>query len=269
MACAKVVSRQVFNVGTGSDYDDCDITGCCMSAEDRVLLVDNRNYCIKSVTISSMLIDRMSLKDAPWSVCPISDEEAAVTLPEIKQIQFIVLKEKMRKGRALRLDHQCNGIAYHSDTLYVTDEIPCLYVYTLSGELLQQCRYDRREFVIDICSIAVNEKGTKLFAVGGDNCVIALDPKDGEILWGTKNAKSKLAISCGLCTDARGNVFVCGKDSCNVIQLSEDGEIVGEVVTADDGVIAPWSMCYDSTRNRLIVTTQEENDEVWCFELTL
>jgi hypothetical protein len=63
----------------------------------------------------------------------------------------------------------------------------------------------------------------------------------------------ELQNATSVCTDDGGSIFVCGYYSHNVLQIRYDGKKICDVLTTTHGLQYPESLCFDSTKRRLIV----------------
>ncbi|KAH3722035.1 hypothetical protein DPMN_064984 [Dreissena polymorpha] len=120
------------------------ITGICVFDNDTIIIAD---YNLKKLKLVDQHYKVISHLDVPLSVggmCRISTNKVAVTVCEdtTNGIQLCFINNgQLLKGNQLQLQEECTGIAHHAGTLFVTSR-KTLYLYNLSGELLQKIYED-------------------------------------------------------------------------------------------------------------------------------
>lgn len=67
---------------------------------------------------------------------------------------------------------------------------------------------------------------------------------------------------CGIATDTNGYVFVVGEKSCNVVGISSDGKQCKQILTKKDGLEKPKGIDFDKVRKQLLVTNQNEIEQL-------
>ena len=67
----------------------------------------------------------------------------------------------------------------------------------------------------------------------------------------------------GICTDARGNIFVCSLTSSNIIQIREDSMTKVGVIKTDPYT---FSVCFDPNQNILFVIHGQNSVKVYKLE---
>lgn len=258
--CSKTIQKVEANGKLHSDRDNCWIFGSCAVEKGPILLADFNNKCLKSLLpLDESVTDHFPLPDSPWSVTLINQNEAAVTIPDQKQVQIIALDKTLTSTRTLQLNFTCRGIAHYNNELYLSDT-NTIYVYTLIGRFLRKISpraKTRAKFFSNIGSLGVSERGQMVFVADWDRGLVAAGSEDGRKLW--HYTGDGLESVSGVCVDGRGGLFACGCNSHMILRFSENGEKIGKIVTRADGISWPRSICFAPSTSILVVTQDGDN----------
>ncbi|KAH3896447.1 hypothetical protein DPMN_020624 [Dreissena polymorpha] len=132
-----VNGKSVHNVKMPSESNTCHITAVCALPNGQVLVGDYDNTKVKLLDQQYRVVGHLDVRVRPQDMCLITPTEVAVAMSN-KEVQFITVSQsQLAKGRKLKLQHECTGIALNQDDLYICSGT-ALYKFTLSGELV--CR---------------------------------------------------------------------------------------------------------------------------------
>lgn len=240
------------------------ITGSCCLPDGTILITDTICHCLKRLSLLSLStyesLDFQGGDRTPWSVCAISPQVAAVSLPDLKQVQFVYVGKKLEKTKTLQLKYACYGIAFHMGELFLCDNGSTVYVYTTSEKLLRKLTLGRSGYGFMsygwfswVVNIAVSGNGRLLYLADQERGLLAINTQNGNQVWQYNETPLKRAT--GVCQDGHGSVFVSGMDSHNVVQINECGKKLAEIATIANLVEKPISVCCLSDENGLIITT--------------
>ncbi|XP_045173634.1 uncharacterized protein LOC123535147 [Mercenaria mercenaria] len=254
------------DIRTQNDTHQGDIHGSCITEDGLLLLADCDNKKLKVVDIVKMsVVDQCNLLGNPFSVCCAKPHEAVVSFNN-NTIQFISLSNPISPMNQIKLGHSCSGLCSYKDRLYITDKCISLYIHDMAGTLLQTVSKDNsgNDLFANCQKIAISDTGDKIFVTDSKKGVVTVDTQGKHIeTFSDTGVTNALAV----CTDYKGNLFVCGNASNNVVQLTQNGkEKLGVVVQKSDGVQNSLSISFDPRRCTLIVT-QCGNDKVKFFDL--
>ncbi|XP_045206786.2 uncharacterized protein LOC123559031 [Mercenaria mercenaria] len=250
-ALYKLSGKKVYNIKHESDTDTCKIYSACMIADGSVILADNNNKKLKHLDASSYKVnDVCDLPNFPWQICSVEKHDVAVSC--YQNIQFVSVDGKMKKTRLLETDHNCCGIGYKNDHLYVTDYRTTVFVYNMTGTKLKQISKDQsgQHLFKNIFSLAVSKNGKRIYVTDSTHGLVVLD-QDGKLLG--KYDSPQVKGACGLFEMDGRNVLVCGYPSNNIIQFAPNGEVEGEVLPSDGKKGGCRAICFDRRHSRLIV----------------
>jgi hypothetical protein len=256
----KVKQQKDVNVVLPNDTCDCCISGSCITEDRYLLLADLDNKRLKRFLLSDDTVkDYIDFTNLPRAVCQINKTEAVVAQWN-NTVQFIYLADKMKVTRTLKLNHRCNGIAHADGKLFITDEKKAVYIHDLNGHELHKITTDSAgaDIFLRANHVCISASGDQVLVADKGNGLISLNIKENYLF----TIKDKLCRgSFDVCSD-QTNVFVCGYNSNNIIQIGPGNRVLGEIAK----VKYPTSVCYDSHKGRLIVSSFDSNT-IEIFEL--
>lgn len=248
-----------YNVKLHEDTRICDVTGCCVLTDDNLLLTDYTNKRLKKINVKSGKVSHIDLPNNPTDVCYISDEDNTAVVCGMRTLYFVHVKGQMRLLRDVSLDHECNGIAYGNNQLFIVDNTT-LFLYTTKGNKKQSLYTDTTE-TSKFCHLAVSWDGTKVYVTDERAGILVCD-SNGKLI--SKITDPDLREPQGICLDASGNVFVSGFESDTVIKVNSTGTKKIETVIRDTGEISdPKCLCID----KLNLYIGQWNDKLTMFQL--
>lgn len=144
---ATATSAGEINVQTANDRYTCMVMGMVTIGDDKLAVTDYNNNSVKIVKIKQQkVVSHIQLSYEPWDVVLISDDVLAVSTPNEQTIHFLAISVsgKLSKGRELKVDGACRGLAYYGDTLVVTfdDQPGKVQIMNLQGKVLKSIERD-------------------------------------------------------------------------------------------------------------------------------
>ncbi|XP_060558532.1 uncharacterized protein LOC132718814 isoform X2 [Ruditapes philippinarum] len=219
-----VEEKREINIKINGESKDCWIHGSCILPSGEILLADYNNKKLKKLDSMYNVKCVCDLPYKPNDVCYVGDNVAVVSLLG-KKLQFVDTKHSMILIRYIDTDHSCIGLACHGDQMYVRDINGSVYSYSTNG-IKQQMIYSPRKYSSLYNNITVSNDGSKLY-LPCKNEIVTIE-NNGKHLF-TLNIED-IYVSCGVCVDDQGYVYVNGKNG-NFLQISEDGRIILQVIT--------------------------------------
>ncbi|KAL4218526.1 hypothetical protein ACF0H5_023260 [Mactra antiquata] len=255
----RIKGHRDIDIRMTGDNETCHSLGCCLTKDNKLIVTDQLNKKLKRINLDTMSVeDYCKLDETPCAICCTDVKEVAVTYYSSGRIQFVSIHHKMSPTRQIKLPHACYGITSKNDKLYVTDHGSSLYVYNMTGTLLNTITSNNSGTSLFSRSshITFNEIGDKMF-VGDWNKGLFCYDGAGNYL--STSSDNDLKNVDGVCVDGYGNVFVVGSNSHNVVEYNEDGKKIGVIVQQQDGLCWPLSVCFHQELNRLFVTMASSN----------
>jgi DNA-binding beta-propeller fold protein YncE len=208
--------------------------------------------------------DCCNLQKSPHDVCYISNEEAVVTY-EDTFVDIVSIGNPRKSMKRINLPYTCFGIICDNSKFITTDYSHNVHIYDLDFNNKTTVSEDIHgsPTFSESRRIAVSDNGDRLFVTDSENGVVILE-NNGSYIKTIK--EQRLSGEDGICTDRRGNIFLCGYHSNNVVQISEEGESFGVILRKADGIVNPQSVCFNPSNNTLFISLLN-NDVVKVFEL--
>lgn len=254
-------NAETCNVRQQTDKYTCHISGACALASNFIILADYNNSKLKCLNVKTMTLQHScTLKGKPWSVCLVSNHEVAVSIPDRKVVQWFQLRDALVPVRAITLSHQINCLEFRDGELFLDGPGSLIYIYTPTGTPLRQLtsrvRQDSKN--ASPCSaMALSCKGDILFVAYLDTGLLAIDHRDGQVLWQFVSSNEQVlpGASC-VCADGSGTLYIVGGDPQKVLQFNENGASVGDFPTADTH---PFVLCFDACNTKLFLSFGESD----------
>ena len=217
-----------------------------------MIIADELNNALKRFNISFKLIQTLKIPDPPSCLCKVSTDE--IVLGTERDVFRVHVGANLSLDRKLKtLDTKCRAVAFNEGLHYVAHgggdfQGPAhIGVYDLHWNFLRKMGRDWLEFPV---FLIVSKSGDKLYVSDLYNGVVSFN-KNGQCL--AIYNERYITYANGICEIARDVLLVSGEGSHNVLQI-KDGRIkVREVLSEEDGIRKPQSLCYDEKKSRLVV----------------
>ena len=262
----KVQTSSEINVKLSRDSSTPRITGCDIMQDGSIIVCDCNNNKIKHLDSSFTLKESFSLQTIPWDVSAVYKNMAIITLPGVKQVQYIEVIPRLKTDRTIQLDKMCWGVHVAGEEIYITAHDNILRGYTGEVRVLD---FDGNM----IRRIGMNQDGSCMFhspyyltvspssrniyvSDGGSSRVWCLK-SDGAVVYQYEDPDLKCPRAA--CVDAEDNLLVCGQVSHNVQIVTTAGRKHSTLLTANDGLQNPSSLAYRHSDASLIVGCSKSN----------
>ncbi|KAH3816329.1 uncharacterized protein LOC127832272 [Dreissena polymorpha] len=256
----RIKSKTAYPVAVRGNIYQCYISGICETAAGDLLIIDKYNKKVMLLDKTYKVEAVYDLPDFPESMCNIDYSLVAVTLDS--EVHFIrVTNRQLVKDRTLQLQHECRGIAHHQGSLYITS-LKALYHYTVDGTQVMKM-YENPSQAYSVRSCAVSPDGDRIhvliYVTKYSNQLVTLS-RDGKVISTLIDPALVSVYSQGIHVTEAGQVLVCVETSNEILQVDKDGtRILAVVVTQQDGVTGPMSVCYSTQRGTLIVGMNDDD----------
>ncbi|XP_045203967.2 uncharacterized protein LOC123556932 [Mercenaria mercenaria] len=250
-----------------SDKKVCSISGICQLPDETILIVDYNNNKLKRLDQSYKLLDSLRLHNGPCSICNVGSDEVAVSLLFAQKVQYISVKKKLRLTRSFSTGNICRGIVYAEDKLYVCcgyrfdSSSCCIEVYNNVGQL----HHSISGLSPDHWYITVTDDGQHLLVTSWSSSKITMLDLTGNVVNTFSNRD--LTAPNGICTDGKGQVFICGITSNTVVQLEPKQQKIDVILGEKDDIKKPFQICLDRKQSRILVSC-DESSYLLVFSLT-
>ncbi|WAR07350.1 hypothetical protein MAR_017308 [Mya arenaria] len=246
-----------------NDNSNCDIMGASVMEDGSMIFTDRANKRLKRVHPQKELPNtKLNLPDAPWSLCVVPENCIAVTLPDLKTIQFFAVESKLKIAKKkIQTNFKCFAIANNGKELFVSDFYANIYVYVMPDSKIHRILRPKDRTGNDALSavhnMAVSDNGGVIYVADANKGLFAIESGHGRVLWRV-GTWAGLSRGRGVCLDGHGGLYVSGCDLHNVIHVTEEGRVNGEV-ERKNGVCLPQALSYDRMSEKLIVAGKTNN----------
>lgn len=173
----------------------------------------------------------------------IDDNRVAITTNNTVEVVNMKTSEVEMKQK---FEHT-TGLCFYDGKLYVCVQVRGIVVLDLKGEILDTIKVD----TWNIKCIAINKD--KIYITDDGRGEVYCYSMKGERLW-KFNKKWILNEPKGIAVDNDRHVFVVGSKSNNLAVLSNDGLEHKVLLTVDNGLKCPVSLCYNQKRDELCIS---------------
>ncbi|XP_053387770.1 uncharacterized protein LOC123542980 [Mercenaria mercenaria] len=237
----------------------CEILDICQLPDGKYIITDCTNTKLKRLDHSYKHVDSLRLADKPQNICNAGSHEIALSLCEVKKVQFISVEKELRLTRSFCTGNYCRGMVYVDDKLYVCcgsrrDSLSgSVEIYNSLGQLRHSI--DRLSSIPE--RITITDDGQHLLVTSFRSDNITMMDLTGKVVNTYSNRELKKCR--GICTDGQGQVFVCGKKSNTVVQLEPRQQKIDVILGEKDGVKKPIAIFYDRKHSRVLVSCYKSN----------
>jgi hypothetical protein len=247
----KITTMSTFKLQNRIEDTGRAITGMVVTDDDNLLLCDYSRDSSKLVAVyypSGKYMKTIDVSYRPWDIAIIPrTHKAVVTFADKSQIQFINLQTFTQDDKLITIPNSTNayGIAATSDSIIVGERgwIHCLdtegtYIKTIPLSTGYTAHYlsighNNQIYYSTMCSInCLDCDGTEVFS-----CEIP-------------NERDHRKIA----TDRNGNVYAAGFDTKTIRRLHSNGTVDRVVLSEDDGVKKPLSICFNKSCDKLYMS---------------
>ena len=117
----KIKSQTQISVKTSGDWWKPCITGTVVMESGDIIMCDFENKELKLVKTSDHAVkDSLTLNANPLDICALDPKRAIVTLPHLKQLQYIEVFPRLAPGNVIQLNKKCWGVYSIGNKIYTS-----------------------------------------------------------------------------------------------------------------------------------------------------
>ena len=124
------------NIKNANDSQSPAITGIMTLNEDKFIVADYSNCRLTLLNEAFNFQDSIKCPSVPWDVVEVDNNEAVVTLPYDKKLQYFTLASTVKAGKRLQLSSEVYGIKVLTQTIYIWQVIQQMYKSSIRREIL-------------------------------------------------------------------------------------------------------------------------------------
>ena len=186
----------------------------------------------------------------------INNSSAIISLPLLKQLQYMQLEPSLKSGRVIQLDKLCWGIAVAGEDIYVTlHDNPReggVRILDMKVSLKRRIGLNQEVSMFKMPYHLTQSATTgKMYVSDTDTATVTYLMSDGSTVYQYEDTVLKLPH--GVCVDDEENIIVCGSGSNNIYIATASGKKHGCLLTSTDGIRFQASVAYRHTDDTLII----------------
>ena len=253
----KIENSNQIDIRTPTDGSCPRITGCAVMPNGEILLCDCDNRNIKLLSDSFIIKESLTLKSRPWDVSVINSNSAVITLPDLKQLQYIQVAPELKTGRVIQLNKKCWGVDVVNDEIYTTcHNCPGqgeVRILDMDGKFKRKVgvKQDGSFLFTDPYYLTVSKTSGKIYVSDYNTATVTCMLQDGSIVF--QYTDPDLVRPEDVSVDTEDNIMVCCRDSDNVHVICADGTKSYILLTSKDGIQSPYSIAFRHTDDTLII----------------
>lgn len=192
----RVVETLVHSVRMPGDDEehDCEVTGSTFLQDGSLAVCDKHNRKVKLMDRQLFCKHELQLEGAPWDVAEVNANWIVTSLPFVKKLMFLHadIDEGLRKGRAIKTDRMCWGVAVSADDIFVScHDNPGhgkIHILDKRGHTKKiiDAEAEGSTYTFELPSyLAVSAAGDKIFVADGDlkRTITCINKKHGDIVY--------------------------------------------------------------------------------------
>ena len=249
------------DIKVSGDKSRCDITGCCFMPDGKLVFSDKYNSKLILLDHSLSVVDSLDLPGKPRDVAAVDSNNAIVTMPVEKQLQFIQVLPSLKLGRIIDFDEEYYGVAVAAGKIFLScynsgDNVGYIRVHDIDGNDLGKklgyhpCGSDVFRFPE---YVAVSRSGNKIFVSDGYSYrnIVSCLTFDGKIVY--QYREDDLNQPQGLLVDDNDNIIVCGCYNSAVVVITSAGRTHKTLLSTEDGISNPQCVSFRPSDGTLVV----------------
>ena len=243
------------------------ITGMCMLDNGEIILCDNANKKVKFLDhMSTRVKYDIQCETAPFDVANLDEKRVAVTMPETRKIQFVIVHPGAKLDKIIEVTGQCYGITVHENNFYVCMAEKGIHILSSTGVLKKAIPLASSGIPKYIC---LNSDATKIcFSAGSDReAFVSYMTRDGH---GLVKFTDDIQGPASLSVDQEENILLLDSATNKIYVIHNKDSQMQCLLSKGTKRYALTSMLYNN-RNRMLVVAERWNskEDIWVSKLKL
>ena len=247
-----VQSCSEIDIKLPGDDSDPYITGCIIMPDGDILICDRNNKKVKHFSKVFNFLGSLQLQGRTWDASMVDETTIIVCMTDNKQLQYIDIKPKLQKGRALNLDIYCYGVDVVGNEIFISGAHDHgIRVYDKQGQMKRKIKFGLHVMNFGYLKVKPNLNTCNIYITDNVRNMLICLKTDGSAVF--EYSDNDLKYPRGLCVDNEGNSIVCGFNSSNVHVVNAMGEKVHTLRSANDGLKKPQCLSFIEESGTLFI----------------
>ncbi|XP_041379740.1 uncharacterized protein LOC121392701 [Gigantopelta aegis] len=253
--------EQTVNANLKSDIECPDLSSILVlegQESNKIVVTDWINKCVKSFSSQHKNVQSLYRTNSrPCYLAKTRDHQVLVTLPEERKLLYLYVQDDIHLMKTVTTKND-----YYDITVLPDDSMAVTRGLSGCVDILNQWCDVIRSIPNKVISNPgyLTVKGDSLVVVPDTTNIVTCVSSSGLVMWVSRDS-ARFRRLYGVACDTEEFVYVCDNDRHAIVQLSRDGEVIRDVITQEDGLKQPVSLCF--ARDKLYVT--QENGEIKIF----
>ncbi|XP_071087016.1 E3 ubiquitin-protein ligase TRIM9-like [Haliotis cracherodii] len=248
-------------------YTDCDLSDVSVMTVDGIKVTMVLDYDRLSVFYTSNKLSFkkcLQLPSALIQIAKLDGAQAAVTLPDTRQIAFIKFDPEPTLLSTVKTKTEYYGLACLNSSQLLAGGIESrasVDILDRKGNVLKSIKTG---VIMNPLYIHVMRNNNVVVSEGEVKSLVSVTRDGKTVFTYTPTGIRALTWPRGITTTKKGDILLVDNGSNKVIQLTESGKFVRDILTARDGLFCPGGICLDD--DGLLYVSCSESVKVFTFE---
>ncbi|XP_071108155.1 tripartite motif-containing protein 2-like [Haliotis cracherodii] len=225
-----------------------------------IVVTDNTNKCVKSFFTrnNQACQSRLPLDNSPRGVTQLKENQVMVAVPGSSQIVTVEVTPDLVLLSTITTRKKYSSLSVLSPTSLAAGSITCVDIMDMAGHVLRSVTTHNKETLFAFPSyMSVNTKGNILVSDWKKKSVTCFT-SEGKAVWRYPSTGDRAHHQpSGIFTTNTGDIMLIDQLTEAIILLSETGEYVSDVITSQDGISQPLSLCINKHDSVLVTCGRE------------
>ncbi|XP_067652631.1 E3 ubiquitin-protein ligase TRIM56-like [Haliotis asinina] len=249
---AAPVLQESIDVRAAGDKNDAyptDVKVFQVNGQYTVVVTDSTNKSVKSFYTRNKQRrhSKLKLSGRPWCITRLKHNQVAVTVPHARQIVTIEVNPDLVLLSTITTSKQYWGITSLTPSTLSVGARGCVDILDKMGHVLKSMRPVScgKEIIDSPSFLCTTRTGKILVSDGGLKRVLCLTAEGDVVFTYPTPGNTTLGLPRGITSTSTGDILVADCYQHTVVHLTESGQFVRNILTEDDGVSHPFSICVD------------------------
>ena len=233
------------------------ISGMCMLDNGEIILCDNANHKLKIINdISTAVKYDTGCNAAPFDVALLNENQVVVTMPEKRELQYVIVKPGIKLDKTVKVQGQCYGINIHESNIYVCILGEGVCILSDTGTKQSTIPYQSSGIPKYIC-VALDSKEICYSGGSEEDAFVSIMTREGH---GLKKCTSDINTPAGLSLDGANNIMLLDSGTNKIYVIHNKDGSRQCLLSKSVEKYKFTSMFFNHRNRRLVVACSEKKD---------